>query len=109
MSTEIGRELVNAIKTGKVVLGSRRTIKLVKTGKAKAVIIAQNAPPDLREEITYYAKLSGIPVYTFPGTSLELGMACGKPFVVASLAILDPGSSKIIDIITEKSSEEVSA
>ncbi len=102
MSTEINKELVNAIKTGKVILGARKTLKYVKIGKAKAVIIASNAPPDLREEILYYAKLSGIPVYIYPGTSTELGTACGKPFVISSLAILDPGSSKIIDLISRE-------
>ena len=106
MSIDIGRELVNAIKTGKVVLGTRKTLRLVKTGKAKAVVIAANAPPEVREEILYYSKLSGIPVYIYPGTSSELGMACGKPFVVASLAIVDPGSSKIVEIISEHSEKQ---
>ncbi|MET1101512.1 MAG: 50S ribosomal protein L30e [Pyrodictiaceae archaeon] len=103
---DIGRELMNAIKTGKVVLGSRKTIKYVKIGKAKAVIVASNAPPDLRDEILYYAKLSKIPVYIYPGTSVDLGVACGKPFMVSALAILDPGSSRIIDIIEQESSSQ---
>ncbi len=98
-ATDIEKELVNALKTGVVVLGSRKTLKYVKTGKAKAVIVAMNAPPDVRNDILYYAKLSGIPVYIFPGTNYDLGAACGKPFSVASLAILDPGSSRILELI----------
>ncbi|ALL00490.1 50S ribosomal protein L30e [Pyrodictium delaneyi] len=97
--TDIEKELVNALKTGKVILGSRKTLRYVKTGKAKAVIVAANAPPELRSDILYYAELSGIPVYVYPGTSVELGAVCGKPFTVASLAILDPGSSRILDLI----------
>lgn len=97
--TDIEKELVNALKTGKVVLGSRKTLRYVKTGKAKAVIVAANAPPELRSDILYYAELSGIPVYVYPGTSVELGAICGKPFTVAGLAILDPGSSRILDLI----------
>jgi large subunit ribosomal protein L30e len=97
--TDIERELVNALKTGKVVLGSRKTLRHVKTGKAKAVIVAANAPPELKSDIIYYAKLSNIPVYIYPGTSVELGAVCGKPFVVASLSILDPGSSRILELI----------
>ncbi len=97
--TDIEREIVNALKTGKVVLGSRKTLKYVKTGKARAVIVASNAPPELRSDITYYARLGGIPVYIYPGTSLELGAVCGKPFTVASLAVLDPGTSRIIELI----------
>ena len=97
--TDIERELVNALKTGEVVLGSKRTIKLVKLGKAKAVVIASNTPPKIVSEIMYYAQISKIPVYVYPGTSVELGALCGKPFTVASLAIIDPGSSRIIDLI----------
>ncbi len=33
-------------------------------------------------------------------------MACGKPFMVASLAIVDPGSSRIIDLIVEASKQQ---
>ncbi len=97
--TDIEKELVNALKTGTVILGSRKTLKYVKTGKAKAVIVASNAPPELRNDILYYARLGGIPVYIYPGTSVELGAVCGKPFTVASLAILDPGSSRILELI----------
>jgi len=103
---DIEKELVNALKTGKVILGSRKTLKIVKLGKAKAVIVAENAPPEIRDDIIYYAKLSNIPLYIYPGTSLELGAVCGKPFTVASLAILDPGSSRIIDLIEAVQSQE---
>ncbi len=91
-----------AIKTGEVVLGSKRTIKLVLHGKAKLVVIAENAPPELKRDIEYYAKLSGIPVYRFKGTNYELGTLVGKPFSVAMLAIIDPGQSNILDLIEEE-------
>jgi len=32
----------------------------------------------------------------YPGDNLELGAACGKPFAVSSLVILDQGSSDIL-------------
>jgi large subunit ribosomal protein L30e len=104
-ASDIEKELVTALKTGKVILGSRKTLKYVKLGKAKAVIVASNAPPEIRNDILYYAKLGNIPVYIYPGTSVELGAACGKPFTVASLAILDPGSSRILDLIEAASKE----
>lgn len=104
--TDIEKELVNALKTGTVILGSRKTLRYVKTGKAKAVIVAANAPPELRGDILYYAELGGIPVYVYPGTSLELGAVCGKPFTVASLAVLDPGSSRILELIEAASKKQ---
>ncbi|RLF90880.1 50S ribosomal protein L30e, partial [Thermococci archaeon] len=80
----------------KVILGSNETIRLAKTGGAKLIIVAKNAPKEIKDDIYYYAKLSDIPVYEFEGTSVELGTLLGKPFVVASLAIVDPGESKIL-------------
>ena len=99
------RALQMAIKTGEVVLGSKKTLKLVLYGKAKLVVIAANAPPELKRDIEYYAKLSNIPVYKFPGTNIELGTLAGKPFSVAAMAIVDPGQSNILDIVMEEESE----
>ncbi|RLG86668.1 MAG: 50S ribosomal protein L30e [Thermoprotei archaeon] len=79
------------VRTGKVVIGSRRTLKLVKLGKVKAVIAASNLPRELREDLEYYAKLSEVPVIVFPGTNMELGVVCGKPFSVAMMGVVDPG------------------
>ncbi len=95
-------ELRIAIRTGKVALGSNNTIKLTKLGKVKLVVIASNAPPYIKKDIKYYAKLSNIPVYEYEGTNLELGAICGKPFSVASLAIIDPGESNILLLLGEE-------
>ncbi|AFK23009.1 MULTISPECIES: 50S ribosomal protein L30e [Thermococcaceae] len=93
---DLAFELRKAMETGKVILGSNETIRLAKTGGAKLIIVAKNAPKEIKDDIYYYAKLSDIPVYEFEGTSVELGTLLGKPFVVASLAIVDPGESKIL-------------
>ena len=99
--TTLENELKVALRTGKVVIGSNKTIKLVKLGKAKLVVIASNTPPSIKRDIKYYAKLSKIPVYEYEGTNMELGAICGKPFSVAALAIIDPGESNILSIIEE--------
>ena len=96
MSLSITRELKNLVKTGSYVLGARQSIRAVATGKAKMLIIARNARPDLRERALYLARLSGVPVYMFPGTSTDLGVAAGKPFRVSMIAVLDEGESQIL-------------
>ncbi|HDD31523.1 MAG TPA: 50S ribosomal protein L30e [Thermococcus litoralis] len=93
---DLAFELRKALETGKVIIGSNETVRLAKVGRAKLIIIAKNAPKDLKDDINYYAKLSNIPVYEFEGTSVELGTMLGKPFVIASLAIVEPGESKIL-------------
>ncbi len=104
--SDIGRELQMVLKTGSVVIGSRNTIRLAKLGKAKLIIIASNAPPEIKKDLKYYAKLSNIPVYEFPGTNMELGALCGKPFSIASMAIVDPGQSNIVELVKEASGVE---
>ncbi|AHF79724.1 MULTISPECIES: 50S ribosomal protein L30e [Thermococcus] len=93
---DIAFELRKALETGKVVIGSNKTVKLAKIGGAKLIIVAKNAPKEVKDDIYYYAKLSNIPVYEYEGTSVDLGTLLGKPFVVASLAIVDPGESNIL-------------
>ncbi len=103
MSSDIDiiKALQMTIKTGQVILGAKRTKKLLLHGKAKLVVIAANAPPELKNDLKYYAKLSNIPVYVFPGTNMELGTIAGKPFGVSAMAIIDPGQSNILDILEE--------
>ncbi len=99
MGADFIRELQTAINTGKVVLGSRRTIKLLSTGKAKLVILAKNAPTIVAEEIKYKAKLSNTPLYVFEGSSKDLGAACNKPFFVSAIAVIDEGESGLLDLV----------
>lgn len=101
---DLGREIRTAMRTGKVIIGSKKTIRLCRFGRAKLVIIANNVPEHIKRDILYYAKLSGIPVYLFPGSSWDLGGICGKPFMVASLAIVDPGESDIMSLIEDHES-----
>jgi len=96
---DLYRELRTTIRTGKIVLGYERSIKLVKLGKPKLVIMAANAPVEIKEDIERYTKLAKIPLYVFQGTTLDLGAICNKPFMVSVIAILDPGESRLMDLV----------
>ncbi|MDI9623644.1 MAG: 50S ribosomal protein L30e [Methanothermobacter sp.] len=96
---DIDRGIRVAVDTGNVILGSKKSIQNLKLGKGKLVIIAENAPEDIKEDVEYYAKLSNIPIYVYNGSSVELGSVCGKPFTVTTLLIQDPGDSTILEIV----------
>jgi large subunit ribosomal protein L30e len=96
---DIDRGIRDAVDTGNVTLGSVKSIQGLKLGKGKLVILAQNCPDDIREDVLHYSKLSDIPVYDYKGTSVELGSVCGKPFTVATLTIKDPGDSNILEVM----------
>ena len=94
---DVDRGIRVAVDTGDVTLGSEKSIQSLKLGKGQLVVVAQNAPKDIIEDVEYYAKLSEIPYHIYDGTSVELGSVCGKPFTVATLIVNDPGDSTILD------------
>ncbi len=95
MTVDVEKALRKAMKTGKVFLGSKRTIKALKNGEAKLVIVAANCPEEVRLKIQSFE----VPVIEFKGTNMELGAVCGKPFSVAALAIADAGESEILNVM----------
>ncbi|MCK4952857.1 50S ribosomal protein L30e [Candidatus Bathyarchaeota archaeon] len=95
---DINKALTMTMKTGKVLFGGNKTLNAARVGKAKLIIVAFNCPKNIREDIEYYSKLSNIPSIVYNGSSLDLGMACGKPFMVSALTIKDPGNSNILQL-----------
>jgi len=94
MKVDLSKALRRALKTGVVYLGSKRTIKAVRDGKAKLVVIAKNCPKEVMEKLKNY----DVKMVTYDGTNMELGAICGKPFSVAALAVIDEGESEILNI-----------
>jgi len=92
----INSKLALVMKSGKYVLGYKQTLKQLRLGKAKLVIIASNTPALRKSEIEYYAMLAKTGVHHYNGNNIELGTACGKYFRVCGMTITDPGDSDII-------------
>ena len=92
----INSRLALTIKSGKYTLGYRSTIKSLRTGKSKLVLISDNCPPLRKSEIEYYAMLAKTHVRSYNGSNSDLGTACGKYFRVSVASITDPGDSDII-------------
>ncbi|PGH01030.1 60S ribosomal protein L30 [Blastomyces parvus] len=92
----INSRLALVMKSGKVTLGYKSTLKSLRSGKAKLVIIAGNTPPLRKSELEYYSMLSKTSVHHFSGNNIELGTACGKLFRCSTMAILDAGDSDIL-------------
>ncbi|KAJ1507168.1 60S ribosomal protein L30 [Coelomomyces lativittatus] len=93
----INSHLALVIKSGKYTLGSKSTMKTLRNGKSKLVIISENCPPLHKSEIQYYSMLAKVPTLHYTGNNIELGTACGKLFRVGVLSITDPGDSEILN------------
>merc|ERR1712110_805344 len=87
----INSRLQLVIKSGKYSLGYKSTLKTLRAGKAKLVIISTNCPALRKSELEYYSMLSKCSVHHYTGTNNDLGTACGKYFRVSCLSILDAG------------------
>jgi large subunit ribosomal protein L30e len=83
-------------------LGYRSTLKTIRSGKAKLIVLASNTPPLRKSEIEYYALLSKTLVEHYKGDNIALGTACGKYFRVCTLSITDAGDSDIIRSIQDE-------
>lgn len=54
-----------------VTLGYRSTLKSLRSGKAKLIIIAGNTPPLRKSELEYYSMLSKAPIHHFSGNNVS--------------------------------------
>ncbi|MFA5076995.1 MAG: 50S ribosomal protein L30e [Candidatus Micrarchaeia archaeon] len=98
----LARAVRLAVETGKVEFGAKTGLKDSLLGKAKLIVISENAPIPLRENVSYYSKLSEVPVLVFQGTSMELGSICGKPHSVSVLSVYEEGTSGIFELAGKK-------
>ncbi|OAA33395.1 Ribosomal protein L30e [Moelleriella libera RCEF 2490] len=92
----INSKLALVMKSGRVVLGYKSSLKALRGGKAKLIILAGNTPPLRKSELEYYSMLSKCSIHHFAGNNIELGTACGKLFRCSTMAILDAGDSDIL-------------
>jgi len=88
---DIVRALKTAASSGDVRIGLAETKKSVRNREAKMVVVASNCP-----EKDSFEGLQGVKLLAYPGTNVELGAACGKPFPISALAIVSPGESNIL-------------
>lgn len=73
----------------KTVLGTERTLKLLRVGKVKKVYVASNAPQTTKESLSHYNLVSPIDVVDLPYAVDEVGTICKRPFPVALIGVLD--------------------
>uniref|UniRef100_A0A3P9A5R1 Large ribosomal subunit protein eL30 n=1 Tax=Esox lucius TaxID=8010 RepID=A0A3P9A5R1_ESOLU len=103
----INSRLQLVMKSGKYVLGYKQSQKMIRQGKAKLVILANNCPALRKSEVEYYAMLAKTGVHHYSGNNIELGTACGKYFRVCTLAIIDPGECPLSDWLNPFSPQQL--
>jgi large subunit ribosomal protein L30e len=94
---DIAHALKLALTTGRVKVGLEESLTSAKAKEAKLLIVATTCPDAtlLKEK-----KVGSVPIYHYEGTAADLGAACGKPFPISTLAVIDAGSSAILTVET---------
>ena len=95
---DLSRQLKNAIATGNLRFGQRQAIDACSRGEAKVVILAANCPTDFTDEL--HANHPEVTKFRSGMVNRELGIACGKPFAVSTISIIDAGDSELLQLET---------
>ena len=95
---DLSRQLKNAIATGNLRFGQRQAIDACALGEAKVVILAANCPTDFTDEL--HANHPEVTKFRSGMVNRELGIACGKPFSVSTISIIDAGDSELLQLET---------
>jgi large subunit ribosomal protein L30e len=92
-----------AYKTGKMLYGKTQVLKQIRQDPFKMVIIANNCPDELITQLTYYNSLidNSIFIHRYKGSSWELGLAMGKPYMISVIGINDFGDSDLLTLKTK--------
>jgi large subunit ribosomal protein L30e len=94
---DLNHALKVALQTGKVRLGVRETMEVAEAKGAKLIIVSTSCP---EPKLTVPKKFGTIPIFKFDGNAVELGAACGQPFPISALAVVEAGSSAILTLST---------
>ena len=76
------------IKSGNLIIGSERTLKSLKLGKLKNVLVALNCDANVEKSLKYYSGLCNTEFIKLDYRNDELGVLCKKPFSISVIGIL---------------------
>lgn len=94
---DLKKELKIINSTGKIVVGFRKSLITTLQKKSRAIVVANNCPPELRREIEIASRVTKTHLINSGLTAKEISSAIGKPFGSSVLAITDPGTSTILE------------
>lgn len=86
-SVSVEKEIKDAVNAKRLVIGTRQTVRCLKSGSISRVIFASNCPESLKRDLNYYQSLGSVETAGFPKDSVGLGIECGKPFNIVMVGV----------------------
>jgi len=90
----------DAVAAEKYKSGVREVLQSVKG--STLIIVSKSIDSDDRTKLEEQAKTANVAVYEYPGTSVQLGKLCNRPFRVTAIAIKSGTAAEINAIMSEK-------
>ena len=94
---DLNNDIRLAVDTGSVAVGSRETMRAIHESKAKLIVISAKGKGYSLSDIVHACAIAKVKLVRFSGNSAEFGTVCGRPHSVASIAVIEPGSSNILN------------
>jgi len=100
---DIDTNIKVAYKTGKIIYGKNQILKHLRQNSFKMLVIANNCPKELEDQLNYYNSLmkDSIYIHRYFGSSWDLGLAFAKPYMISVFGIIDPGDSDLLSLKTK--------
>jgi len=106
MSVALETQIIRAVKTGTVLMGSNSVLSAVANGRVRAVVVASNYQGEELERLKELCSFSEIPLLVYPKSSLQLGRISGRGHPIAVLGIRTPGESQILEGVEREPSRK---
>ena len=89
-----------AYKTGKMIFGKTQVLRQLRQDPFKMIIVANNCPAELETQLNYYNSLinKNVYIHKYKGSSWDLGLAMGKPYMISVIGINDFGDSDLLTL-----------
>jgi large subunit ribosomal protein L30e len=89
-----------AVAADKYKSGIKEALQSVKG--SKLIIVSKSIDPEDGKKLKDQAESANVTIYDYPGTSMQLGKLCNKPFRITAIAIESGTADEIRTIVSEK-------
>ncbi|HVP22942.1 MAG TPA: ribosomal L7Ae/L30e/S12e/Gadd45 family protein [Conexivisphaerales archaeon] len=101
----VGSVVKTAMKTGKVVLGEKASLRALKS--SKMVVVSQSLTGEEVESVTSACKEADVPLVVFEGSAVALGALMGRSFPVKVLSVKSAGDADLRKLLGSGTPEAV--
>lgn len=89
----------DAVASDKYKSGVKEVLQSVKG--SKLIIVSKSIDSADRAKLEEQAKTANVAIYEYPGTSVQLGKLCNRPYRITAIAIKSGTAAEIEAIISE--------